>query len=130
MTALCSKALICGMISLAFVLPAYTADTGTPAADAAEKDAPQQPDDCLNGNAGFQTQGNVNSFVVAIENSCEKRFRCRVYAYIISAKGPTSGHGTVILGPKSSGNAAKKSYLIKVKMSGGSAQVSRECKAY
>jgi hypothetical protein len=128
--ALRSKTLICAVVGMVFALPAYAGDTGTPPAAPVEKAAPQQPDDCLTGDGGFQTKGSVNSFVVAIENTCEKRFRCQIYAYITGAKGPTLGHGTVILGPKSSGSAAKKSYAIKVKMAGGTAEVSRECKGY
>ena len=54
--------------------------------------------------------------------------KCRVYVYVISAKGPVRGHATLVLAPKSDGAAAQKTYALKVKMLGGMAQSARECR--
>ena len=49
---------------------------------------------------------------------------------VVGAKGPSSGHTILILGATSSGAAAKQSYAMKVKMAGGTAQVSRQCRVF
>jgi hypothetical protein len=83
---------------------------------------------CLDQNGDFQAQGKVDSFVFTLQNKCEKRLKCTIDAYITTAKGPASGHGTLIVEPKSHGEAAKKSFSMKVKAAGGAAQVSHDCK--
>jgi hypothetical protein len=54
--------------------------------------------------------------------------KCQVYVYVISAKGPVQSHATLVLAPKSRGAAAKKSYVLKVKMLGGITQSTRKCR--
>jgi hypothetical protein len=85
---------------------------------------------CIEENGDFQTQGKVSSFVFTLQNKCEKRLKCTIDADVTTAKGPASGHGTLIVEPKSHGDAAKNSFSMKVKAAGGTAQVSRDCKAF
>ena len=63
---------------------------------------------------------------IELTNSCEQRMKCRVFAYITSAKGAAQGRGTIVLAPKSRGAAAKNSYAMKARC-GGSSQSAREC---
>lgn len=85
---------------------------------------------CIEQTGGYQTQGKAFTFVIGLENKCDKRLRCEVFAYVVGAKGPSSGRTIMILGPRSSGTAAKKTYAMKVKAPGGTAQVSRECRVF
>ena len=84
---------------------------------------------CIEENDGYEMRDKQPTFVISLENKCEQKLSCKLYATISSAKGSANGHTTMVLGPKSSGAAAKKSYAIKVKMIGGMSQSSRECKA-
>ncbi len=108
--------------------PAPPAESAAPkpAADAAP--APAATADCIDQNGDFATHGKSYSFVFTLTNKCEKRLKCTIDAYITGAKGPSSGHGTLILAPKSHGDAAKKAITMRVKLPGGTAQVSRDCK--
>ena len=54
--------------------------------------------------------------------------KCRIFVYKINARGPSQGRGTLILGPKSDGAAATKSYALKVKGTGGFSTSTRECR--
>jgi len=47
---------------------------------------------------------------------------------VLNAKGPAHGRSTLILGPKSDGAAATKSYALKVKGIGGFGTSARECR--
>ncbi len=87
-------------------------------------------EDCVDENDGFDTRGRTYRFVFKLTNKCDKRLKCVIDAYVTGAKGPSSGHGTVILAPKSQGDAATKSFAMKVKLPGGTAQISRTCKAF
>jgi hypothetical protein len=104
---------------------AWAAETPSPKSDA---DAPKT--NCIAQTGGYTRHGEQLGYAIALTNSCEQRYRCRVYAYAISAKGPSQGRGTLILGPKSRGKAATKVYEMRVKMDSGSMDVARECKAY
>jgi hypothetical protein len=99
---------------------------GAPGAVAFAEDAAVAA--CIEQNGGFQTQGKVDSFVFTLQNKCEQRLKCTIDAYVTTAKGPASGHGTLIIAPKSHGEAAKNSFAMKVKAAGGTAQVSHDCK--
>jgi hypothetical protein len=95
-------------------------------ADADAEDAPDAKKDiqsCLAETGDFVTVGKSNHYVIGIENKCPQRLQCVIDAYITGAKGPVSVHTSMTLEAKS-----KKSYAAKVKTSGGTAQVSRECK--
>jgi hypothetical protein len=85
---------------------------------------------CIDETGDYQTRGNAVTFVIGLANKCDKRLKCTIDAYVVGAKGPSSGHATLILGPTSSGAAAKQSYAMKVKMAGGTAQVSRQCRVF
>jgi hypothetical protein len=56
--------------------------------------------------------------------------RCAVFAYRLNAMGPTQGRATLILGPKSQGPAARKSYALKVKGVGGFSTADREYRVF
>jgi hypothetical protein len=85
---------------------------------------------CIDETGDYQTRGNAVTFVIGLSNKCDKRLKCTIDAYVVGAKGPSSGHATLILGATSSGAAAKISYAMKVKMAGGTAQVSRQCRVF
>ena len=90
------------------------------------EDAPDAKKDiqsCLAETGDFVTAGKSNHYVIGIENKCPQRLQCVIDAYITGAKGPVSVHTSMTLEAKS-----KKSYAAKVKTSGGTAQVSRNCK--
>ena len=85
---------------------------------------------CIDETGDYQTRGNAVTFVIGLANKCDKRLKCTIDAYVVGAKGPSSGHTILILGATSSGAAAKQSYAMKVKMAGGTAQVSRQCRVF
>ncbi len=94
----------------------------------APSQAPSAPQNCIADVTGFKRDGRHASYVVALENKCEQRLACRVYVNIMNARGTVRGHRTLVLAKKSAGAAAKKSYALPVKVTGGMIQVSRECK--
>jgi len=97
---------------------------------AAPAPAPAAPDvqSCLQESGDYVTHGRAIVYVIGLSNTCGKRIKCTIDAYVVGAKGPASGHTTMILGAQASGAAAAKTYAMKVKASGGTAQVSRDCK--
>jgi hypothetical protein len=95
---------------------------------------PPQPDpgatmqsQCISDSEGFKLFRKTPVYAIELANKCEERLKCRVYVYIISAKGPEQGRATITLAPKSRGAAAKQSYVLKLKMLGGITQSTREC---
>jgi hypothetical protein len=70
----------------------------------------------------------AKTFVIELSNACEQRMRCTVHAYVVNSRGPTKGFATLTLAPASKGAAAHRSYVMKLKESYGSAEVSRSCK--
>lgn len=85
---------------------------------------------CIEENDGYITRNGRPMFVIQLENKCEQRIQCKVFAYITSAKGAAQGHGVLKLAAKSKGSAAKQSFTMKAKMIGGSSQSARECRSY
>ena len=85
---------------------------------------------CIDETGDYKARGKSITFVIGLQNNCDKRLKCKIYAYVVGAKGPSSGETTMILGAKSSGAAAKKTYAMRVKAAGGTAQVSRECRVF
>jgi len=85
---------------------------------------------CIEETGDYETHGRVITFVIGLQNKCDKRLRCRIDAYVVGAKGPSSAQTIMILGAKSSGASAKKIYAMPVKAAGGTAQVSRECRVF
>jgi len=85
---------------------------------------------CITDSSNFKAEDKHAYFIVALENACEQRVKCEVFANIRTARGSKRGHGTLVLAAKSAGAEAKKAYRLRVRVAGGMAQVERECKAY
>jgi len=85
---------------------------------------------CIDETGDYQTHGAKVTYVIGLQNKCDKRLRCKIYAYVVGAKGPSSAQTTLILGAVSSRAAAKGTYAMPVKAAGGTAQVSRECRVF
>lgn len=107
-------------------------------AAARAEDAPARPkpepgvtsqSPCLSENSGWTRNGRRIAFTVALGNKCDARIRCRVFAYVTSAKGARQGEGVLTLRPGSPGQETKNSWSMRVPMAGGSAQTARECRA-
>ena len=106
---------------------------------AAAQNAPEKPpvadkgttgqSNCLDENDGYVMKGKRPTFVIQLDNKCEQRIVCKVFANVSSAKGNALGHGTIRLAPKSRGAAAKGTWSMPVKMTGGNSQSARECRA-
>ena len=128
---------VCRLAVAALVLSgcfAATAQTQTPPA---ASEPPPKADagttaqtKCIDENDHYKRSGKQPLFMIELANLCEQRMKCRVLAYVTSAKGAALGRGTLVLAPKSQGAAAKKSYTMRVKMIGGSSQSTRECRAF
>jgi hypothetical protein len=103
--------------------------TPPPATVSGQTPPPAAPNDCISANESFKMRGKTPVFEVALENKCERRFRCRIDVYVTSAKGVSQGSGSLLLAPALGGAKAKKAFTLKVKMDSGSAQVSRNCRA-
>lgn len=106
------------------------------AQNAPGQEPPPQPDasttaqsKCIEENDGYVMKGKQPTFVIQLENKCEARLTCKVFANVSSAKGSALGRGTIKLAPKSRGAAAKGSWTMPVKMMGGGSQSARECRA-
>jgi uncharacterized protein YaaQ len=95
------------------------------AEDAPAPDPAKDIQACLDETGDFVTHGTSFTYVIGLENKCAKRLKCTIDAYITGAKGPVSVHTVMVLDAKS-----KKTYPAKVKTSGGTAQVSRDCKVF
>ena len=85
---------------------------------------------CITDSSTFKAEDKHAYFIVALENACEQRVSCEVFANVRTARGSKRGHSTLVLAAKSAGAAAKKSYRMRVRVAGGMAQVERACKAY
>jgi hypothetical protein len=110
-------------------------DTEARAETAAAAAAPAEPAKspiagCISDSSNFKAEDKRAYFIVALENACEQRVTCEVFANIRTARGSKRGHGTLVLAAKSAGAEAKKAYRMRVKVAGGMAQVERQCKAY
>lgn len=84
---------------------------------------------CIDEKDGYTSKGKRSLFVIQLENKCDVRMVCKVFANVSSAKGNALGRGTIRLAPKSAGAKAKGSWTMPVKMLGGSSQSTRECRA-
>jgi len=99
-------------------------------AAAAAEPAKSALEGCITDTANFKAEDNRAYFIVALENACEQRVKCEVFANIRTARGSKHGHGTLVLAAKSAGAEAKKAYRLRVKVAGGMAQVERNCTAF
>ena len=85
---------------------------------------------CIAQDSSWLRQGRGIGFTIELTNKCEQRLKCRVFAYVTSAKGAAQGSGTLLLAPAAKGQAATKRWSMPVKMAGGSAQSARECRVF
>ena len=85
---------------------------------------------CISENDHYVRLGKGVGFRIELTNKCEQRLKCRVFAYITSARGVAQGRGSIVLAPKSHGAAATNSFTMKAKMNGGSSQSDRECRVF
>jgi hypothetical protein len=108
--------------------PLPGAQPSPPAPQAAAPALPADLQDCLHETGDYITRGKTVFYVIAIANTCKMRLRCEIFANVTGARGTSLGHAVMILGPAGNGDAAKKTYDMRVKAAGGIAQVSRECK--
>ena len=83
---------------------------------------------CIDQRTDYKKTGNSLFYIQTLANKCEARLRCTVFVYQLNARGPSQGSGTLILGAKSEGEAAKKSYSLKIKGAGGFSTSERECR--
>jgi hypothetical protein len=101
---------------------------GTAAPSATPSGAASDVQSCLQETGDYVTRGSAVIYAIGLANTCEKRLRCEIFANVTGARGTSLGHTVMVLGPGSSGSAAKKSYEMRVKTAGGVAQVSRQCR--
>jgi hypothetical protein len=102
----------------------------TCAGGAAAQDAPAPPNpkECIADSGGFKVHDKKPAFVITLENKCERRIRCRVFANVTTARDAKRVQTTMTLAPKSQGAKAKRSYAVRIHEAGGMAQTSRQCK--
>jgi hypothetical protein len=131
-----TKAAKC-LIAVLMLCGCFAAGASAQNAPASGQTPPPQPDagttaqtECISEHDGYEMRGKTPTFVITLENKCEQRLKCEIFANISSARGSAKGHTTMVLGAKSSGASAKKSYTIKVKMIGGMSQSDRACKVF
>jgi hypothetical protein len=101
-----------------------------PAPAAAPTAPPAMPADlqtCLQETGDYVTRGRAVVYVIGIVNTCAKRLRCEIFANVTGVRGSTLGHTVMRLGTAGAA-AAKQTYNLRVKASGGTAMVSRDCK--
>jgi hypothetical protein len=103
---------------------------GTQPAPAPQTAASADLQSCLQETGDYVTHGKTVDYVIGITNTCDKRLRCEIFANVTGARGTALGHTVMILGAAKNGNAAKKTYVMRVKSAGGITQVSRECKVF
>ena len=116
-----------GTLAANWLSPASAANEQ--AAEAAKAEVSPE-NKCVADTAQFKAEDKHAYFIVALENKCEQRVKCEVNANIKTARGKRHGHATLVLGPRSAGADAKKSYSLRVKVAGGMAQVERDCTAF
>ena len=98
-----------------------------PAEQQAEPKPAEQPEkkpDCVTNQTGFKQNGDQPVYEVALENSCDMRLKCTIDLYVLGARGPAQGRGTLVLGPAAKGQTTRKVYVLKVKSAGGMASMS------
>ena len=106
-------------------------------ADGQKPEPPPMPDkgttsqlNCVDQKSEYTKEGKGIFYVQTFANKCEARLTCKVFAYVLNSRGPSHGHATLVLAPKSAGEAATKSYALKVKGVGGFGTSDRECRVF
>ena len=104
-------------------------------ADGQAAEPPPVPDkgttsqlNCIEQSSEYKQTGKSLFYIQTFANKCEARMTCTIFVYQLNARGPSQGRGTLILGAKSAGAAAKKSYALKIKGAGGVSTSERECR--
>ena len=85
---------------------------------------------CIDQRTEYKQTGKSLFYIQTFANKCEARMKCTIFVYQLNARGPSQGRGTLILGAKSAGDAAKKSYALKIKGAGGFSTSERECRCF
>ena len=85
---------------------------------------------CLDESEKHVASGKQIFYRITLTNKCEQRLKCAVFAYQVGSKGPSQGHGTLVLAPKSAGAKATQVYQLKIKSMGGMGTWSRECRVF
>ena len=118
-----------GFCSPALSLTPQVADGQKPPAEqqAEAKPAEQPEKKCVTNKTDFKQQGDQPVYEVVLENSCDMRLKCTIDLYVVGARGPAQGRGTLILGPAAEGQHTRKVYALKVKSLGGMASMSQKC---
>jgi hypothetical protein len=125
-------------LAAAAVAPAQDAASAStlqdllPASAAAASAQPSPAGDlqaCLKETGDYVSIGKAVLYVIGIANTCGQRLRCEIFASITGAKGSSVGHTIMTLDAAGSGAAAVQTYSMRVKAAGGTAMVSRDCKA-
>ncbi len=101
---------------------------GAAAQNAPAPPAPPKPNECIADKGDFKMHGKSPAYVIELENKCEQRIRCRVFANVTTARDSKRAQTTMTLAPKSQGAKAKQSYAVRIHEMGGMAQVSRNCR--
>src|SRR5262245_58922155 len=88
---------------------------------------PEEEKDCVTDSGDFKQVGRNASYVIELQNNCERRLKCEVSAFITTAKGQVSGESILILAPKSAGAASRQTYSIPLRQASGMANTSYKC---
>ena len=120
-----------GFCSPAFAVKPQIPDGQRPSAEQQAEpkpaDQPEKKPDCVTNQTGFKQNGDQPVYEVALENSCDMRLKCTIDLYVLGARGPSQGRGTLVLGPAAQGQTTRKVYVLKVKSAGGMASMSHKC---
>src|SRR5262249_39593540 len=110
------------------VEPAVADGQKPPAEEQAEAKPAEQPEKkCVTNQTDFKQHGDQPVYEVTLENSCNLRLKCTIDLYVVGARGPAQGRGTLVLGPAAEGQTTRKVYVLKVKSVGGMASMSQKC---
>src|ERR1700742_2703460 len=91
------------------------ADSQEPPTEQKPDQKPAEKPQCIASNAGFKQKGGVPTFEVELVNSCDRRLKCIVDAFVTGARGQVQGHGTLTLAAAPKGQTTSKTYVMKVK---------------
>ena len=94
----------------------------------ADQPAPEKPK-CVTSNTAWKEKGKATIFEVELQNTCDVRLKCTVDPFVTGSRGQVQGHGTLVLAPAPKGQTTRNAYVMKVKSSGGTANVSHSCKS-
>jgi len=111
-----------------FVVALVAGVCAAAAAEDAPKKEPTAKECAVNAGSGFKLHDNKPAYVIALENACDKRVRCKVFANVTTSRDSKRARKTLTLAPKGKGAKAKQTFAVRIHENGGTAQVSRECR--